>query len=73
MSDTIHEREVVAMPALALRAITVFPHLLLHFDVGREFSIRALEQAMYHKPAGHHFSTQTQAGDEKHNMNQIGG
>ena len=36
----------VAMPALALRAITVFPHLLLHFDVGREFSIRALEQAM---------------------------
>ena len=33
----------------------------------------ALKQAMYHKPAGHHFSTQTQAGDEKHNMNQIGG
>lgn len=33
----------------------------------------ALEQAMYHKPVGHHFSTQTQAGDEKHNMNQIGG
>ena len=46
MSETIHEREIVAMPALALRAITVFPHLLLHFDVGREFSIRALEQAM---------------------------
>lgn len=33
----------------------------------------ALEQAMYHKPAGHHFTTQPQAGDEKHNMNQIGG
>lgn len=33
----------------------------------------ALEQAMYHKPVGHHFSTQTQVGDEKHNMNQIGG
>ena len=41
MSETMHEREIVAMPALALRAITVFPHLLLHFDVGREFSIRA--------------------------------
>lgn len=40
------EHEIVAMPALALRAITVFPNLLLHFDVGREFSIRALEQAM---------------------------
>lgn len=33
----------------------------------------ALEQAMYHKPVGHHFSTQTQAGDERQNMNQIGG
>ena len=38
--------EIVAMPALALRAITVFPNLLIHFDVGREISIRALEQAM---------------------------
>ena len=34
------------MPALALRGITVFPNLLLHFDVGREASIRALEEAM---------------------------
>ncbi|OUN25027.1 endopeptidase La [Pseudoflavonifractor sp. An85] len=43
---TKNEHEIVAMPALALRAITVFPNLLLHFDVGREISIRALEQAM---------------------------
>ena len=33
----------------------------------------ALEQVIYYKPAGHHFTTQPQAGDEKHNMNQIGG
>ncbi len=37
---------LVTMPALALRGITVFPNLLLHFDVGRESSIRALEEAM---------------------------
>ena len=36
----------VEMPALALRGITVFPNLLLHFDVGRDSSIRALEEAM---------------------------
>ncbi|HIT02739.1 MAG TPA: endopeptidase La [Candidatus Enterenecus merdae] len=37
---------LVSMPALALRGITVFPNLLLHFDVGREASIHALEGAM---------------------------
>ena len=36
----------VTIPALALRGITVFPNLLLHFDVGREASIHALEEAM---------------------------
>ena len=44
MTDTNQERLV--MPALALRGITVFPNLLLHFDVGRAASIRALEEAM---------------------------
>ena len=44
MTDMTQERFV--MPALALRGITVFPNLLLHFDVGRAPSIRALEEAM---------------------------
>lgn len=44
MTDMIQER--IVMPALALRGITVFPNLLLHFDVGRAPSIRALEEAM---------------------------
>lgn len=44
MADMIQERMV--MPVLALRGITVFPNLLLHFDVGRSSSIRALEEAM---------------------------
>lgn len=38
--------ETVVMPALALRGLTVFPQLILHFDVGREASIKALEASM---------------------------
>lgn len=35
-----------AMPTLALRGLTIFPNMLLHFDVGRTSSIRALDEAM---------------------------
>lgn len=34
------------MPLIALRGLTVFPNMILHFDVGREKSVQALEQAM---------------------------
>ena len=34
------------MPALALRGLTVFPNMLLHFDVGRAASIKALDESM---------------------------
>ena len=34
------------IPVLALRGLTVFPGVTLHFDVGREKSIRAVERAM---------------------------
>lgn len=34
------------MPVLALRGLVVFPKQLLHFDVGREKSLKALESAM---------------------------
>ena len=34
------------MPLLPLRGLTVFPYMVLHFDVGREKSIKALEEAM---------------------------
>lgn len=36
----------VTIPVLALRGLTVFPQLMLHFDVGRPASIQALEEAM---------------------------
>ena len=38
--------ETVIIPVLALRGLTVFPQLALHFDVGRSASIQALEEAM---------------------------
>ena len=34
------------MPVLALRGLTVFPNATMHFDVGREKSVRALDKAM---------------------------
>lgn len=36
----------VSMPALALRGLTIFPNMTLHFDVGRSASIQALDEAM---------------------------
>ena len=41
--------EPVTIPVLALRGLTVFPQLMLHFDVGRAASIQALEEAMGEK------------------------
>ena len=36
----------VSMPILALRGLVVFPAMMTHFDVGREKSVRAVEEAM---------------------------
>lgn len=40
-----HKRNVT-LPTIALRGLTVFPNVLVHFDVGRESSVKALEEAM---------------------------
>ena len=34
------------MPAVALRGLTIFPHMIIHFDLSRQKSIIAVEQAM---------------------------
>ncbi|MFH5836690.1 endopeptidase La [Proteiniclasticum sp. C24MP] len=34
------------LPMIPLRGITIFPYMVLHFDVGREKSIAALDEAM---------------------------
>ncbi len=38
--------EVDTIPVIALRGMTVFPNVLIHFDVSRTISVRALEEAM---------------------------
>lgn len=43
---TQQQKKIVEMPILALRGLTVFPSMLLHFDVGRGTSIKALDQAL---------------------------
>ena len=34
------------MPTIALRGLTIFPHVMIHFEVAREISVKALETAM---------------------------
>ena len=46
MQDTPRRGMTVNMPVLALRGMMVFPHMVLHFDVGRPKSVSALEKAM---------------------------
>ncbi len=46
MMMTEDKKHVSSMPALALRGLTIYPHMMIHFDVGRAASIQALEAAM---------------------------
>lgn len=39
-------REIKKMPLLPLRGLLVYPTMVLHLDVGREKSVKALEKAM---------------------------
>ena len=40
------DSEPMTIPVIALRGLTVFPNVLIHFEVTRETSVRALEAAM---------------------------
>ena len=40
------EQNRIDMPVLALRGLTIFPNMLMHFDVEREISVKELEAAM---------------------------
>ena len=41
MSDMIQH-----LPAIALRGTTILPDMIVHFDVSREKSVKAIEKAM---------------------------
>lgn len=40
------DREIKSLPMVALRGMTVMPEMVTHFDVSRERSIEAIEEAM---------------------------
>ena len=40
------EEKVITLPAIALRGLSVLPEMIQHFDISREMSISAVEQAM---------------------------
>lgn len=44
--ELIENNNSIVMPVLVLRGLTIFPGVLLSFDVGREKSVKALEYAI---------------------------
>ena len=43
MSDLI-----IMLPAIALRGTTILPDMIVHFDISRVKSVKAVEEAMLH-------------------------
>lgn len=46
MNKQSYKAEKRTIPLIPLRGLSIFPYMVLHFDVGRDKSINALEQAM---------------------------
>ena len=45
-SEGVKDNSIKSMPMIPLRGLSIFPYMVLHFDIGREKSISALEKAM---------------------------
>ncbi len=46
MLDKIYRESMVELPMVALRGIWIYPHMVMHFDVGREKSKSSIRKAM---------------------------
>ncbi|RMB08847.1 endopeptidase La [Eilatimonas milleporae] len=46
MTETTENQDLLSLPVLPLRDIVVFPHMIVPLFVGREKSVRALEEVM---------------------------
>ncbi|MEW8973097.1 MAG: endopeptidase La [Tissierellaceae bacterium] len=46
MSNNQYKIEKLTLPLIPLRGISIFPNMVIHFDVGRDKSMNALEKAM---------------------------
>ncbi|MCL1809712.1 MAG: endopeptidase La [Clostridiales bacterium] len=45
-NDVVYGSNSLIIPLIPLRGMAIFPNMVLHFDIGREKSINALEKAM---------------------------
>lgn len=61
------DKNLKVMPLIPLRGITVFPYMVLHFDVGREKSKLALENAMLNGQKVFLSSQKEYSEEEPHN------
>lgn len=74
---TLNEENAIrVLPVLPLRGLTAFPEMLIHFDVGRIMSIKALEAAMrdgqqIFLTAQKELKTDTPAADEMYSVGTI--
>lgn len=46
MAKQEYKSEKMILPLIPLRGMSIFPHMVIHFDVGRDKSVNALEKAM---------------------------
>lgn len=46
MHEINNRPEPIVLPLLAMRGLVLFPKMVLHFEVGREKSIKALQDVM---------------------------
>lgn len=46
MLNEYYNIEKITLPLIPLRGISIFPDMVIHFDIGRDKSIKALEKAM---------------------------
>ncbi len=70
MSESKKKIKKQVLPLLPLRGLTVFPYMILHFDVGRPKSMKALEEAMLNNQLIF-LVTQKDATNDEPNENDI--
>ena len=46
MSQELTQKKILTLPVLPIRGVPVFPYMIIHFDVGRERSVNAIEESM---------------------------
>ena len=64
-------KEVKSLPMVALRGITVLPEMVTHFDVSRERSIQAIEEAMQEEGQKVFLTAQKDIEDEEPGMEDL--